>query len=108
MKDNIRTNGQRSDFKQSVDQLESDGAKMKRVFAGQIASIEMEHAAEVDDMVFIIKKKQFLPFLFTPSGAAEVIAANGAVGYGINKSLREECEPSSPHKNKKKKRKSRG
>jgi hypothetical protein len=100
--DKIRAKGRAHDFKQDVDQLESEGAKTKRVFAGEIAALKMKQPVEVDDMVFVLKKRQFLPFLAAPLGAAAVIAASGAVGYGISKQLQEECEPCSPDRNKRK------
>lgn len=100
--DRIRAKGDRNDFKQDVDQLESEGAKTKRVFAGEIASLKMKQPVAVDDMVFVLKKSQFLPFLAAPLGAAAVMAASGAVGYGIAKQLEEECEPCSPDRNKRK------
>jgi len=101
-KDNIRAKGKQSDFKQGTDQLESGGTKINRVFAGQIASLKMKQLVNVDDMIFVLKKRQFLPFLATPLGAAAIIAASGAVGYGISTQLQEECEEVSPKKNKKK------
>lgn len=102
VKDKIRTKGRQTDFKQGVDYLESEGAKVKRVYAGQTASLKMKQKADVDDMVFIVKKKRFLPFIFSPLGAAAVIAASGAVGYGMSILLKEECEPCSPERNKRK------
>jgi len=101
-KDKIRAKGRENDFKQDVDQMEKEGAKINRVYAGQIASLKMKQPVDVDDMVFVLKKRQFLPFLAAPLGAAAIIAASGAVGYGISKQLQEECEPCSPDRNKKK------
>jgi hypothetical protein len=100
--DKIRAKGRVSDFKQDVEQIESEGAQRSRVFAGQVAMLKMKQPVDVDDMVFVLKKRQFLPFLAAPLGAAAVIAASGAVGYGISTLLQEECEEVSPKKNKKK------
>ena len=102
LKDKIRDKGVENDFKMTVDDLKRDGAEVRRVFAGQTAMFKMKKDAQVDDMVFVLKKKQFLPFLAAPLGAAAVIAASGAVGYGISKQLEEECEPCSPDRNKRK------
>lgn len=100
--DRIRAKGRVSDFKQDVEMLESEGTRRNRVFAGQVAMLKMNQPVDIDDMVFVLKKRQFLPFLAAPLGAAAVIAASGAVGYGIGALLQEECEEVSPTKNKKK------
>jgi hypothetical protein len=101
-KDKIHTKGNESDFKQSVDKLESEGAKAKRVYSGQTASLKMIQAANVDDMVFVVKKKQFLPFLVSPLGAAALIATSGAVVF-VGTALREDSVNTSPDRNKRKK-----
>lgn len=98
--DKIRDKGREHDFKMTLRKLEREGEQVRRVFAGDIASFRMKKEAEVDDMVFVIKKKQFLPFLAAPLGAAAVIAASGLVAYGVSTQLREECEEVSPKKNK--------
>jgi hypothetical protein len=98
LKDKIRDKGVENDFKMTVDDLKRDGAEVRRVFAGQTAMFKMKKEAQVDDMVFVLKKKQFLPFLAAPLGAAAVIAASGAVAYGVSKQLQEECEQVSPKK----------
>ena len=102
VKDKIRNRGREHDFKMSIGKLESEGEDVKRVFVGKTASLQMKKEAEVDDMVFVLKKRQFLPFLAAPLGAAAVIAASGAVAYGVSIQLQEECEEVSPKKNKKK------
>lgn len=101
-KDKIHTKGNESDFKQGVDQLESEGAKVKRVYSGQIASLTMKQAANVEDMIFVVKKRQFLPFLVSPLGAAALIATSGAVVF-VGTQLREEVKSTSPDRNKRKK-----
>ena len=100
LKDKIRNKGRMHDFKMTVDVLESEGGHVRRVFAGKTASFRMKEEAEVDDMVFVLKKRPFLPFLASPLGAAAVIAASGAVAYGVSTQLQEECEEVSPKKNK--------
>jgi hypothetical protein len=100
--DKIHDKGLRRDFTQSVKQLESEGVKVKRAYAGQTASIKMKKKADVDDMVFVIKKKMFLPWLWTPMGAAALIAFSGTAGYVTRVLLEEECEPCSPDRNKRK------
>lgn len=101
LKDKIRNKGMKHDFKMTINTLGSEGGNVKRVFAGKTASFRMKKDAEVDDMVFVLKKRQFLPFLAAPLGAAAVIAASGAVAYGVSTALQEECEEVSPKKNKK-------
>jgi len=100
-KDKIRTKGKETDFKQGVDQLESEGNKVKRVYAGQVASLKMKQSAKVDDMVFVLKKRQFLPLFAGAGGIAALLAANGLITWGIV-SLDEDCVPCSPYVPKKK------
>ncbi len=101
VKDKIRNKGKVSDFKQGVDKLENEGANVKRVYAGQIAALKMKKNANVDDMVFVLKKRQFLPFLAAPLGAAALIATSGSVGYILATQLREDNRACSPDRNKK-------
>ena len=98
--DKIHNKGLRRDFKQNVKQLASEGTNVKRAYAGQIASIKMKQKADVDDMVFVVKKRMFLPWLWTPFGAAALIAFSGTAGYVTRVLLEEECEPCSPDRNK--------
>jgi len=102
VQDKIRNKGLKRDFTQSLKLLESEGTKVKRVYAGQTASIKMKQNADVDDMVFVIKKKRFLPWLWTPLGGAALIAFGGTAGYVTRVLLEEECEPPSPDRNKRK------
>jgi hypothetical protein len=98
--DKIHNKGLRKDFTQNVKQLESEGTNVKRAYAGQITSIKMKQKADVDDMVFVVKKKMFLPWLWSPLGAAALIAFSGTTGYVARVLLEEECEPCSPDRNK--------
>lgn len=102
MKDKIRNKGREHDFKMTIGELKSEGSDVRRVFAGKTASLRMKKEAEIDDMVFVLKKRQFLPFLAGPLGAAAVIAASAVVAYGVTTQLQEECEKVSPEINKKK------
>jgi hypothetical protein len=102
VQDKIRDKGLKRDFTQNVKLLEREGAKVKRVMAGQMASIKMKKTADVDDMVFVVKKKSFLPWLWTPLGGAALIAIGGTAGYVTRVLLEEECEEVSPTKNKRK------
>jgi len=102
MKDKIRTKGMKTDFKQGVDYLESEGAKAKRVYAGQTASVKMKQRATIDDMVFVMKKKEFLPIFGGAWGALALLAANGLITWGII-TFNEECVIcTSPYETKKK------
>jgi hypothetical protein len=102
VQDKIRDKGLKKDFTQNVKVLEKEGAKVNRVMAGQIATIKMKKTANVDDMVFVVKKKSFLPWLWTPLGGAALIAFGGTAGYVTRVLLEEECEEVSPTKNKRK------
>jgi hypothetical protein len=98
--DKIHNKGLKKDFKQNVKQLKSDDTNVKRAYAGQMASIKMKQRADIDDMVFVVKKKMFLPWLWTPFGTAALIAFSGTAGYVARVLLEEECEPCSPDRNK--------
>ena len=102
LQDKIRDKGSKKDFTQSVKQLEREGKKVKRIMAGQLAFVKMKKRADVNDMIFVVKKKSFLPWLWTPLGAAALIAVGGTAGYVTKVMLEEECEEVSPTKIKRK------
>ncbi len=102
VQDKIRDKGLRRDFTQNVQQLESEGTKVKLVMAGQNASIKMNQIADVNDRVYVMKKKDFLPWLWTPLGGAALLAIGGTAGYVAKAMLEEECEEISPTKIKRK------
>lgn len=95
VKDKIRAKGERTDFTQNVNYLESNRAKVKRVYAGETATLKLNKKAEPNDLIFVVKKTRFLPFFFKPWGAVSVLAASGAVIYGIT-NLTENAKPCSP------------
>ena len=61
----------------------------------------MKQDVEIDDMVFIVKKRRFLPIFGGAVGALGLLAVNGLITWGIV-SLDEDCVPCSPYEPKKK------
>lgn len=95
LNDRIHTKGKSTDFYQDIFLLRVDNSPARHVTSGQTAALKMEQSAQKGDLVYVVSDKKILPFFLTPLGLAVVIAANGAVTYGIVKIL-DVATPCSP------------
>jgi hypothetical protein len=95
LNDRIRTKGISTDFYQDIHLLRVGDSPARHVTSGQTAALKMEQSVQKGDFVFVVSDKKILPFFLTPLGVAVVIAANGAVTYGIVKIL-DVATPCSP------------
>lgn len=90
--DRIRVRGVITNFYQDVDTLSLNGAKVKRVLAGQNADLKVIRDAQKDDSVYLVCKRGIPPFFMTPCGIATVVGAMAGIITLIDK------EPVSPFK----------
>ncbi len=111
-KDALRILGEKTDFDMKVDKLFSEKNKVDYLSEGDTGYLEVNKSAMEGDALYLSKDKGLLPLLLVFAGtaassagsviigAAETTAGTKGIVFDIP-DLKEECEPASPFRNKK-------
>lgn len=96
LNDRIHAKGQATNFYQDVKVLNKSGTPANKVLAGEMASLKLNQKAEQGDLVYVVKKKNFLPLLVAPAGFIAILATSSAIQSRTT--LDEEIIPRSAYK----------